>query len=179
VVQIIRLAPDSKGDSRPVSGRSLPLAATPAHAPIQPLMLLNDGCKHYISRVREISLTSSIPDLILSLIKMKGPLGPWRRKPPSTPSRRSARKPGSTCSDSSSQSVLKAYRQASLPSAWVCFPPRRFDHAAQAEPATHLLGRVRHHERPAGVPHRELLRPRRALQPGLQSHRCFQHRRVR
>ena len=30
VVQIIRLAPDSKGDSRPVSGRSLPLAATSA-----------------------------------------------------------------------------------------------------------------------------------------------------
>ena len=31
--KIICLAPDSKGDFRPVSGRSLPLAATPVHAP--------------------------------------------------------------------------------------------------------------------------------------------------
>ena len=41
------------------------------------------------------------------------PLGPWTKKPHSTPSRRSARKPGSIYSDSWSQSVLKAYRQVS------------------------------------------------------------------
>lgn len=37
VVQIMRLAPRSKGASQPVSGRSPPLAATPAHALLRTL----------------------------------------------------------------------------------------------------------------------------------------------
>ena len=45
-------------------------------APIRPLMLLRYGGKTYNSRLREISLTSSIPDLILRSIKMTEPLGP-------------------------------------------------------------------------------------------------------
>src|SRR6516165_12467499 len=67
------------------------------------MMLRYDG-KTYNSRFREISLTKRSVDLILIFIEMTEPRGPWTKRPHSTPSRRSAKKPGSTCSDCDKES---------------------------------------------------------------------------
>src|SRR5215207_9798176 len=52
-------------------------------------------------------------------------------------------------------------------------PPRaadecRADHPAPAQPAVDLFRRIRCDDRPLGLPHRELLRPRAILRPGLR-----------
>ena len=95
-----------------LDGRNGPSCPNPAIA-----APLSHRGKPHNSRLREISLTRRSGELILTFIKMKEPPERWRRKPHSTPSRRSARRPGSTYSGSSSQSDLKGYQLASLPSA--------------------------------------------------------------
>ena len=73
------------------------------------------------------------------------------------------------------RAIGRGHRRASeCPAILTHFPsqpsrPRRFDHAAPVEPATHLLGRIRHDEQSVDLPDRELLRARYRMHSGLQS----------